>query len=870
MARTDNEDINAFNTRFQSGRFSHSRKTVIGDTFITLNGSLVNFINGGVADRNVYLPVLEKGRFYVVGNIGTTNSLIVRDSLGFLKTTLLPNDTALLFASEGEWLALRGWAALGIFTNTVNGLVPAPNSITPGSLFLRDDGQWGQVQVTGIVDAFKFITDGTNTAIGAGPDTFRIRSSTSKIGITVTNNEAVFGDNVNLTVLEGAVDHNALLNFVANKHIDHTSVTLTAGLGISGGGDIATSRTFDFAPSELTTTAGPVLTDFAVMDLAAGGPRRTLFSAVNAILNHNNLLNYVANQHIDHTGVSIVAGSGLSGGGTIAASRTLTLDINGLAADTLATGDFFAFFDISGVDNNKITFANLNASIDHNALLNYVANQHIDHSAVSVSTTEGIQGGGTIAATRTHKLDISGLTADATPDPLADYVVTWDNSASLHKKVLITNLPSSGFNITALVTDTIVGADEIPFFDVSGSDTNKTTLTNFMLASGAALKVNNLTDLSSVNAALSNIGGVSTQFAQGWSAGEISQGLKNLGNVSSLVDAKIVMGTGADITSGDVNNLITDGFYMVEAACTNQPVASVQYYMLVQKYPPAGGAVQQTAWDVTAAGGMWNRTLLTTWGPWRQVGRPAHGQLWGLTMSTAGASTTMTIAAGEAVDNIQAVPYLMILGSAISKTTSAWAVGSGNGGIDTGSVAANTWYHWYLIARGDTGVVDAIFSLSASNPAYPSGYSFARRIGSMRTNGSSQWETFKQFEDTFYLQTPSNDGGTQPGTTDTLYTLHVPTGIRVKPMFILSGGISTSAESGAHVRSPDLQATETGVVSTSGNAIGITTNVARYGMATNMDLWTDTSARINIIASVAQTVWILHTYGWIDTRGRLS
>lgn len=528
MARVDNEDVSTFNARFQSGRFSHSRKTVAGDTFITANGSLVNFLNGGVADRNVYLPVLEKGRFYVVGNIGTTNSLVVRDSLGFLKTTLLPNDTALLFASEGEWLALRGWAALGVFTNTVNGLVPAPNSGVPGSLFLRDDGQWGQIQVTGIVDAFKFITDGTNTAIGSGPDTFRLRSSTGKIGITVTNNEAVFGDNANLTVLEAAVDHNSLLNFVANKHIDHTGVTLTAGLAITGGGDISASRTFDFAPSELTTTAGPVLTDFAVMDLAAGGPRRTLWSAVNAILNHNNLLNYVANQHIDHTGVSIVAGSGLSGGGTIAASRTLTLDINGLTADTLATGDFFPFFDISGVDNNKVTLANLNASLDHNALLNYVANQHIDHSTVSVSTTEGIQGGGTIAATRTHKLDISGLTADATPDSANDYVVTWDASASLHKKVLISNLPASGFNIHTLSADTIVAADEIPFYDVSGGDTNNTTFANFKTALGFLLPANNLSDVNSVNAALSNLNGVSVDFNQGWSETQNTQGRYNV------------------------------------------------------------------------------------------------------------------------------------------------------------------------------------------------------------------------------------------------------------------------------------------------------------------------------------------------------
>lgn len=50
----------------------------------------------------------------------------------------------------------------------------------------------------------------------------------------------------------------------------------------------------------------------------------------------------------------------------------------------------------------------------------------------------------TVAATDTATLDldISSLTADATPDSAADYVVTYDASATTHKKVLIANLPT--------------------------------------------------------------------------------------------------------------------------------------------------------------------------------------------------------------------------------------------------------------------------------------------------------------------------------------------------------------------------------------------------------------------------------------------
>lgn len=48
------------------------------------------------------------------------------------------------------------------------------------------------------------------------------------------------------------IDHDALTNFVANEHINHTSVTLTAGVGLSGGGDISANRTFNLDINGLT------------------------------------------------------------------------------------------------------------------------------------------------------------------------------------------------------------------------------------------------------------------------------------------------------------------------------------------------------------------------------------------------------------------------------------------------------------------------------------------------------------------------------------------------------------------------------------------------------------------------------------------
>lgn len=49
---------------------------------------------------------------------------------------------------------------------------------------------------------------------------------------------------ITAVVLPAGVNHNALLNYVADQHVAHTGVTLTAGTGLTGGGDISASRSF--------------------------------------------------------------------------------------------------------------------------------------------------------------------------------------------------------------------------------------------------------------------------------------------------------------------------------------------------------------------------------------------------------------------------------------------------------------------------------------------------------------------------------------------------------------------------------------------------------------------------------------------------
>ena len=66
------------------------------------------------------------------------------------------------------------------------------------------------------------------------------------------------------------VNHDALTNFVANEHIDHSSVSITVGTGLSGGGDLTTSRTITLSHLGLQNLTDPGADRIMFWDQSAG------------------------------------------------------------------------------------------------------------------------------------------------------------------------------------------------------------------------------------------------------------------------------------------------------------------------------------------------------------------------------------------------------------------------------------------------------------------------------------------------------------------------------------------------------------------------------------------------------------------------
>jgi hypothetical protein len=241
------------------------------------------------------------------------------------------------------------------------------------------------------------------------------------------------------------------------------------------------------------------------------------------------------------------------------------------------------------------------------------------------------------------------------------------------------------------------------------------------------------------------------------------------------------------------------------------------------------------------------------------------GYLSGLTLSRASA-TTFGIATGGARNEDAGAARFMALGTAITKSLSAWAVGTGNGGIDTGTVANTTWYHVHLIRRDSDGVVDALYSLSATAPTMPSGWTARRRLGAFRTDGSAQILAFKQTGDVFAWDVPLLDvNATNPGTAAVTRALTVPTNVVVFP--VVAWAVSNATTAAVQGLISDLAQTD----NTPGTLFQLNTGaVNARASALIRDVPTNTSAQVRtrLSASGASDILLGTTLGWIDMRGR--
>lgn len=254
-------------------------------------------------------------------------------------------------------------------------------------------------------------------------------------------------------------------------------------------------------------------------------------------------------------------------------------------------------------------------------------------------------------------------------------------------------------------------------------------------------------------------------------------------------------------------------------------------------------------------------SLTTVWrgdGTWAA---PVVGMKSGLILSN-NSTTSIDISSGFVSDQTGVVR--MTLGSNYNKTMSAWAVGTGNGMLDTGSVASTTWYSIWLIMRSDTGVVDVLASTSATAPTMPTNYDYKRRIGWIYVTSSvgPAIRLFSQVGNNFMLKVYQLDinGATPPATTRQLVTVSLPPNVL--------GNFSLQYVNGTSDSVIDFGATDqTDTAPSVGYYTIYTTSGGTPRDCIFVQAYTDSSRQVFYRTDSTSGSVTLFTRGWIDDLG---
>lgn len=231
-------------------------------------------------------------------------------------------------------------------------------------------------------------------------------------------------------------------------------------------------------------------------------------------------------------------------------------------------------------------------------------------------------------------------------------------------------------------------------------------------------------------------------------------------------------------------------------------------------------------------------------------------------------NTNIDVGSGAAADSTGT--YLLSLSSTmigILQSSGSWAAGTGANKLDSGSRALSTWYHAFVIRKTSDGSTDILFSLSATAPTMPTGYSGFRRVGSFKTSSGGPILLFSMValsgrRMTSWITPIMDVSQATLGTTAVSYTISTPPGVRV-----LARLNTFSYANNSMVYFSDPITANLAPANSSGYpgftcGYGAITDSSTDSLGTQLTIMTSNSSQINASANAASNTVSILTLGW--------
>ena len=337
------------------------------------------------------------------------------------------------------------------------------------------------------------------------------------------------------------VDHDGTTNFVANEHIDHTGVTITSGNGLTGGGDISTSRTID-----VVSANNGIITN--TDDIELDTTSTTFTSGVKSKLNVESVISSSAQidgEFLNTNGDDVVSSSiqititDTTGFATLSSSLQST--DTSIAARVTAIESFSSSLDSTYASDSELTAVSSALDSTDNAIAARVT--AVESFSSSLDSTYASDSELTAVSSAFDSTINSLTTADVTEDSSNKYYTDVRVKSKLNTETVVSSSAQVNFGDVSGDTDGVdEGSTNLYYTDVRV----KTKLTAEDVVSGSNSDVKTFlaisaSDISDVDA-FSQSGTYASLRAQSTTAADV-----DLGNVTN--ESKATMFTSPAFTT---------------------------------------------------------------------------------------------------------------------------------------------------------------------------------------------------------------------------------------------------------------------------------------------------------------------------------